>query len=249
MVSGISKSTDKGDGTADRRDSLGGVSLLSPLTPAELVQAERLASFRRFRAGEEILSRDSDTKDIFFVLSGAVRVVNYSSTGREIAYATVGSGEYFGELAAIDGGPRSASVIGLEAGQVASLTPEAFLSLLHRHPEIAIAIIGRMAKIIRGSNDRILDLATLGAHQRVFRELVKLAKPDPVRTGAWLIYPIPRQVEIAAQASTTRETVARVLGGLAGNGIVERKSKTLYIRDLARLKALADGTAQNGGLI
>jgi CRP/FNR family cyclic AMP-dependent transcriptional regulator len=65
-------------------------------------------------------------------------------------------------------------------------------------------------------------------------------KPDPVRQGSWLVYPLPTQAQIAAQASTTRETVARVLSHLASDGIAERKSKTLYIRQIDRLKQLCD---------
>jgi DNA-binding transcriptional regulator YhcF (GntR family) len=65
-------------------------------------------------------------------------------------------------------------------------------------------------------------------------------KPDPVRPSSWLIYPLPTQAQIAATASTTRETVARVLSQLAQDGIAERKSKTLYIRQVDRLRQLCD---------
>jgi DNA-binding transcriptional regulator YhcF (GntR family) len=66
-----------------------------------------------------------------------------------------------------------------------------------------------------------------------------MKKPDPVRPNSWLIYPLPTQAQIAALASTTRETVARVLSQLNHEQIAERRSKTLYIRNMAQLQALA----------
>ena len=85
-----------------------------------------------------------------------------------------------------------------------------------------------------------MDLATLSAYQWVYSEVLKLMKPDPVRSGSWIVYPLPTQAQIAAQASTTRETVARVLSQLAQDGIAERKSKTLYVRQVDRLKQLCE---------
>jgi CRP-like cAMP-binding protein len=63
----------------------------------------RSANLRRANADEEILSRDDKAGDVYFVLKGEVRIVNYSQTGREVAYAIVPAGGYFGELSAIDG--------------------------------------------------------------------------------------------------------------------------------------------------
>jgi DNA-binding transcriptional regulator YhcF (GntR family) len=70
--------------------------------------------------------------------------------------------------------------------------------------------------------------------------VLKACRPDPVRNGSWIVYPLPTQAQIAAQASTTRETVARVLSQLAVEGVAERKSKTLYVRDIAKLQALCE---------
>jgi CRP-like cAMP-binding protein len=191
-------------------------------------------------ANEPIVSRDSDSRDVFFVVKGRCRIVNFSPSGREVAYAVAGPGEYFGEMAAIDGLPRSATVVALEDCVLGVISPQAFRDLIEQNPKVAFVIMEKLVRIVRTSDDRIMDLATLSAYQRVYSELLKLMKPDPVRQGSWLIYPLPTQAQIAAQASTTRETVARVLSHLANDGIAERKSKTLYIRQIERLKQLCD---------
>jgi CRP-like cAMP-binding protein len=116
----------------------------------------------------------------------------------------------------------------------------AFRDLLEHHPKMALQVLEKLARIVRTCDDRIMDLATLSAYQRVYAEVLKLTKPDPVRTGSWLVYPLPTQAQIAAQASTTRETVARVLSQLALDGVAERKSKTLYVRDREKLKSLCE---------
>lgn len=221
-------------------NSLAGIALLRGLGAAELKQIERDCVWRKCKSGDEILNRESSSRDVIFVAKGDVLIVNFSLAGREVAYAEVGAGGYFGELAAIDGEPRSASVVAHRDCLLASLAPAAFRKMLHEHPGIAIVVLEKLARIIRICDDRIMDLATLGAHQRVYRELAKLVSEDPVRKGSWLIYPTPTQAAIAAKASTTRETVARVMSQLGSAGILERKSKTIYVRDVERLNLLIE---------
>ncbi len=214
--------------------------MLASLDRAAIGRLESACSWKVVHANEPIVSRDSDSHDVFFVVKGRCRIVNFSPSGREVAYAVAGPGEFFGEMAAIDGLPRSATVVALEDCVVGAITPQAFRELIEEYPKVAFVIMEKLVRIVRTSDDRIMDLATLSAYQRVYSELLKLMKPDPVRQGSWLIYPLPTQAQIAAQASTTRETVARVLSHLASDGIAERKSKTLYIRQIDRLKQLCD---------
>jgi CRP-like cAMP-binding protein len=195
------------------------------------------------KEGDEILTRTSKSKHVFFIVEGSVEIVNFSLSGREVMYAKKPAGDHFGEMAAIDQGDRSASVVALEPCKLAALTPEPFAELLLKHPQCTLKLLRNMVAIIRISDERIMDLATLSAYQRVYSEILKIVRPDPVRPGSWLVYPLPTQAQIATQASTTRETVARVLSQLQQAGITERKTKTLYIRDLDRLQTLADRVA------
>ena len=220
--------------------TLAGSKLLETLDMAAIARLEAQCAWRTVREGEPIVTRDSDSRDVFFVVKGRCRIVNYSPAGREVAYAIAGPGDYFGEMAAIDGLPRSATVVALEDCTLASIAPQVFRELVEQHPRVSIVIMEKLVRIVRTSDDRIMDLATLSAYQRVYSEILKLMKPDPVRPGSWLVYPLPTQAQIASQASTTRETVARVLSQLAHDGIAERKSKTLYVRQVDRLKQLCE---------
>jgi len=226
--------------TSHEAGSLSGVRLLSNLTPEEIAAIERRCRWIDVRPGDEVVNKESDNRDIFFVVSGKVAIKNFSLSGREVAFATKDAGDYFGELSAIDGKQRSANVVAVEACKLAALEPQTFRELLESHPSVSLMVLEKMAAIVRDCDERIMDLATLSAYQRVYSQLLKMAREDPVRPESWLIYPLPTQAQIAAEASTTRETVARVLSQLSHAEIAERKSKTLYIRQMDKLRTLCE---------
>jgi CRP/FNR family transcriptional regulator, cyclic AMP receptor protein len=216
--------------------SLENISLIEDMSAVEKVELAKKCSWRSYQSGEQVLERSSDSRDVFFVVEGRVDIVNYGLSGREVAYATVEAGQYFGELSAVDGQPRSANVNAGSKCLLASLSPENFQQLLLSNSRIMMSVLLRLARIIRTSDDRILDLSTLGAVQRVCQELLRMAEPDPVTPDSWLIYPMPTQSTIAGRVSTTRETVARVLGFLAHENMVLKKGKNLYLKDKDAIK-------------
>ena len=218
---------------------LDNVRLLESLTGEERAALESRCQWRRFAKGEEVFSRNSDNRDLALIVEGSVDIINYSMSGRPVAYGSLTAGDYFGELSAINGEPRSASIVCLENATIATLPPHVFLDLLQERPEIASKVLRRMAAIIRICDERIMDLATLGAMQRVILELCRAATPDPITEGSWLIYPVPPQREFAARASTTRETVARVFAQLAEGNLIRRKGRTMYLANKSQLEAMA----------
>ncbi len=222
------------------RSRLAGVRLLSSLPVEVLTQLERRCSWRRYGAGEQILDHASATRDVLFVTGGRVRVVNYSPGGREIAYAVVEAGGHVGELAALDGRRRTASVIAMEPCLIASITAELFNELLRNHASVAVDLLIHLTGIIRISDQRIAELSTVGAVQRVYRELIRRAEADPAEPGRLVIAPLPTQQDLASQVGATRETVARALGQVVDAGVIERRGRTLLIHDPAALRALAD---------
>ncbi|WP_413205949.1 Crp/Fnr family transcriptional regulator [Rhodospirillum sp. A1_3_36] len=220
-------------------ETLDGIALLADLDPARREAIAKQCRWKRYNANEQIIDRQSETRDVFFMISGSARVVIYSLSGREVTLDDVPSGGFFGELAALDGAPRSASVMSISESLVASLPPEAFLRVIRENPSVAMLVLGRLTAIVRAATDRILDLSTLGANNRVQAEILRRAldakeneKGDPV------ISPIPVHGEVASRVSTTRETVARVLNDLARKGIVKRERDALVVTDLGRLEVM-----------
>ena len=222
----------------DAQNRLAHIDLLASLEEPALRNLERRCRWRRYSAGEQILDKDSNDRDVYFVAEGSVQVVNYSLTGREIALARVPSGGYFGELSAIDGEPRSASVVAVESCLLGSLAPSLFIDQIVGHPKLGVHVLNRLAGIIRSCDERIMDLSTLGAVQRVYLQVLRLSDESPANPGQYLIKAMPTHKAIAAMASTTRETVARSVSQLVSSGIIERKGRVVYIRDKERLEKL-----------
>ncbi len=221
-------------------ESLSGVGLLQGMPAVERRRLEQVCRWRRYGAHEQIVDRQGDSSDLCFVIEGRVRVVNYSASGREITLDDIGAGEYFGELAAIDGQPRSANVMTLTACTIASLPRPMFRELIENHPRLGFLVMERLASMVRHSTERIMDLSTLAANNRVQAELLREARTNMTGDNRAEISPIPVHGDIASRVSTTRETVARVLGDLARQGVVERTKDTLVVRDVAQLTQMVE---------
>ena len=221
------------------------IELLSALAPEQLKVLDQQCRWHQYSANAQITDQSGDIQDVFFVIEGTVRLVNYTLSGREITFASVPAGAYFGELTAIDGATRLASAVAAEKCRLASVPPEVFRKLLVDVPELALRVLSGLADTIRSSDDRIIDLCTLPAPQRVYAELLRMSEPDTVAPGEWVIRPMRTHAEIASRANTTRETVTRALGHLVSNGIVERMSKSLYIRERETLTAMARSEGDN----
>ncbi|MGB0681541.1 MAG: Crp/Fnr family transcriptional regulator [Magnetovibrionaceae bacterium] len=220
------------------QDRLAGVDLLRDLSPEERQDIEKAAVFRSFSAKQTVFDKDDSNRDVMFVLAGEVNITSYSITGKEISYDQISAGDFFGELAAIDGEPRSATVVTTQKTQIACLSPDLFRSLLEQHTQLGWKVFARLAGVIRNSNERIMDFATLSSQQRVTSELLRLAKPDAATPGAWSIYPLPTQSAIASRIGTSRETVARVIGDLIRGDLMVKKGRAVFIPDREKLETL-----------
>jgi CRP-like cAMP-binding protein len=221
-------------------DSLADIRLLSELTDDEIEIVEKKCRWKTYGPGEQIIDQHSESQDIFFVVNGRVRVVNYSLSGREITFDDLEPGSHFGELAAIDGLPRSASVMALIDARIASLPAEQFKDIIIEHPKIALKLMKHLAHLVRASTSRIMDLSTLGANNRIHADLLRLARKVTKDDMTAIITPIPVHSDVASRVSTTRETVARVMNDLVRKDILVRQKSSLLIKDLERLEDMVD---------
>jgi CRP-like cAMP-binding protein len=233
--------------SVDVSRTLSGVALLRGLDEAARLRLEARCHWRHYAAGETVLERGSDSREVLFIAQGAVNIVNFSLAGREVAYATLHTGDCFGELAAIDGQPRSASVVAVERTLLAILPSDRFLGLLRENAEITFRLLQRLTHMVRSGDVRIMELSTLAATQRVYAELLRMATPDIAVPSLWVIHPLPPLREIASRVGTTRETVARALSQLYPTGLVRRKGRSLYIMDREKLQATVDELQSQGG--
>lgn len=220
--------------------SLFNIALFGDLPRQDVTEISNLCRWSQFSSHEQIIDRQNESSDIYFIVGGTVRIVNYSLSGREVTLDDLKEGAYFGELSAIDNQPRSASVMALTDCLIATMKQDNFLNILSTYPSLALKVMKGLAGIVRTSTNRIMDLSTLAANNRVQAELLRLARYNEGDSENVIIKPIPVHGDIASRVSTTRETVARVLNDLARQGIVERRKDELVISNLELLSEMVE---------
>jgi CRP-like cAMP-binding protein len=219
---------------------LRGIALLEGLSAERLEALARECAWRSYRAGQRIISRAAADRDVHLIVSGRVRATTYSAAGKQVTFRDLAAGELFGEVAAIDDMPRSADVVALESALTASLSPAAFRKLLREEPAVAERVLRRLASLVRRMSERVIDLSTLGVHNRIHAELLRLARESGVKQNIARIDPAPKHADMASQVSTYREQVTRELSTLAKAGIVCKDGPALLIRDVKRLQTLVE---------
>jgi CRP-like cAMP-binding protein len=212
------------------------VSVFGALDVAERAKIQSLCRWRKCKSGESIFEAGSPSDEVFFICDGAVNIVDFSPAGREVTFATLHTGELFGELAAIDGRPRSAGVVAAGDCLLATLSSKHFLDLLRQNAGFSFALLERLAHMVRTGDVRVMELSTLGAAKRIYAELLRMAEPDAATPGLWIIRPLPPLREIGSRVGTTRETVARTLSQLYPSGLIRRKGRNLYLMDRAKFE-------------
>lgn len=220
--------------------SLAGIELLSEIAPERMSELEKTARWRRCRAKELVFDMQSSGTELYFIVEGALQVVNFSPAGREVSFAQVPAGGYIGEMSAIDSKTRSATVVAVGGTVLASISSVIFKNLLLDYPKIAIVVLHNLAAMVRAADERIMDLSTLSAINRVHSELLRLAVPDDDDDNVAVITPMLTHSDIAARASTTRETVSRVLSNLSRIRILDREDDAFRVLDVERLTNLIE---------
>jgi CRP-like cAMP-binding protein len=214
------------------------VALLEGLADEALEGLARECAWRNVAAGQQIVSRDAKDRDVYLIVGGRARVTVYSAAGRQVTFRDLATGEFFGDIAAIDGEPRSADVVALESTLVASMAPAVFRRLLREHPDVAERILRGLASLVRRLSERVIDLTTLGVQNRIHADLLRRARVAGLTGNAARIDPAPKHADIAGQVSTNREQVTRELSALAKAGILGKEDGALVVRDVARLERL-----------
>lgn len=158
-----------------QQEWLGKVNLFSTLSASQLAEIEAACHRTTYRTGT-ILFHEKEPGSVFYIiLSGSVKIYTSSELGEDKLLSICKPGDSFGELALIDGLPRSASAQALEDAEVLSLSRPKFVQLLQRNFEINLAIMSSLCHIIRVSNEHVKDLTFLGARHRLVKSLIKLA--------------------------------------------------------------------------
>lgn len=213
------------------------VPLFKGLDKKDMLAICRVMVERTFRDGQVIVHEDDDESHTFFIIySGAVHIALMSPEGKQTVLATLRKGDFFGEMAILEGEPRSASVVAFGICTLLMLYRRPFLDILEKYPRMTIQMLSEMSRRIRRSNHHVNTLSMMSVYGRVAEMLLRMAREQGVRSGdVTVIENRPTHQAIADMAGTTRETVSRILSQLQKKQLIAIDRKRLVILDEEKL--------------
>ena len=194
---------------------------------------------KRVPAGRQVFHRDDPGDGLYGVLSGRIAFTVDSEDGRVLTLNVLGPGEFFGEIALLDGKGRSAAAEAREASELLCISRPEFLAFVRDRPDTLLHIMGVLCARIRLATQYIADTAFLDLPRRLAKQLLFLVDGDG-RLPADLRV---SHAELASMLGVSRERVSRQLSAWSGKGILEQRRNRLAVRDRKALKQIVVGDA------
>jgi len=213
------------------------ISFLKGLNRSDLESIRKISRLRRFAKGERIFSREQVGSHLFIVMSGRVKIYITSAVGKTKTFAFLEKGDFFGEMALLEGDVRSASALAVKDSELMILCRKDFRRLLQSKPSIMLKMLRILSERLRGANQEIEALTFQNVLSRVVRVLFQLAGKYGRRRGRCiLIRTAVTQQELAELAGTARELVTRVLGKLRRMGCITQEGNLLVLADPEKMR-------------
>jgi CRP-like cAMP-binding protein len=202
--------------------------------------AQRLRR-RRFRRSEVIFHQGDPGDSLHIVAAGSVKILLPSAEGDEAIIATLRPGDFFGELALLDGAPRSATATALDQADTLVLPRPNFIELLDTLPGLRDALLAGLAHELRRLTGHVEELHFLDLAGRLAMRLSRLAsESSPGATGEIKLDWPYTQSDLAAMIGGTRQSVNRLLSELVDEGLIRIEPDALFITDLDELTRRAE---------
>jgi CRP/FNR family transcriptional regulator, cyclic AMP receptor protein len=208
------------------------------LTRAEMDDLLSRGVRRPFRRGSFLMTEGEISDHVAVVLSGRAKVSSYTADGKEVVLAVRGPGELLGELSALDGGPRSASVAALEAVDALVIPSERFEAFLEAHPRLAILVLQMTTRRLRDADRKRVEFGAYDTPGRVARRLLELVERYGEAEGTGMRISLSlTQDELAGWTGSSREAVSKALREFRDRGWIETGRRSIVVSDVEALRA------------
>jgi CRP-like cAMP-binding protein len=229
------------DPSLDKLSLLSGHWLLGQLNKPELDRLGSHARIQRYRANEAIFRKGDPGLTMLAVISGRVKISATSPDGTEVVMNIIDTGEVFGEIALLDGKPRTADATAMGPTELLALDHRDFLSVLDQHPDVSRRIIGILCERLRRTSQQLEDTLFLVQSARLAKTLVRLASEYGVETPAGTRIDLRlSQRELATMVGMRREALNRQLGRWREASLIAVEDGSILIRDRDALRRIAD---------
>jgi CRP-like cAMP-binding protein len=207
----------------------------------EFEKFDRRCAWKRFDEGETVVDFEDASSDVYFIISGDVRILIRTQAGKEVILGEMKGGQYFGELSAIDDTPRSANVTALTNAEMCIMPAAVFREAVYASRVVTDRLLRLLATRIREMNARITEHSVFDLKHRLYSELLRMSQPRPGASGERSVSPPPFHHVLAARIGCRREQVTRELSALSSEGIVTKTRGALVI---VRPKVLEERLAE-----
>jgi CRP/FNR family cyclic AMP-dependent transcriptional regulator len=204
------------------------IPIFSDLSHADRETIHNHAILKTVPKNTIVISEGDESSSLYVILNGKVKVYLSEEKGREVILKILGPGEFFGELAMMDSGRRSASVMTMEPSKFLIISREDFRDCLSGNPEIAFRLLQVMAKRLRATSEAVRNLALRDVYERVSILLGTMASDDP--SGERVIDHKLTYQDIANLVGASREMVGRIMRELISGGFIAVENKTVRIK-------------------
>jgi CRP/FNR family transcriptional regulator, cyclic AMP receptor protein len=217
---------------------------LSSLRPEDVAELNALGTVRAFERGQALFHEGQLVDRVLVLRSGVVKVTSTTSAGREVVLAFRGPGELVGDLAALDGKPRSATIRAVERVEALSLKALAFLGFLEARPAVALVLLRMLARRLRDADAKRIEFSASTTIERVAARLLEFSERFGLEdeSGAMLIALPLSQEELAGATGASIESVGRALHTMRGLNCIETGRREIRIIDPQGLAALCAST-------
>ncbi|MCB1461482.1 MAG: Crp/Fnr family transcriptional regulator [Nitratireductor sp.] len=205
------------------------IPLFSELSEEISQRHARSCFWKDYDPHELVIDVEDETTDVRFVINGKVRIIHRIAVGKEVILNEMADGEFFGEIAAIDGWPRSANVTTLTRSRICIMPQKTFLEVLADSPDVSLKVMRMLARRVRDLNMRLAEHSFLQAKHRLYSELLRLSKPRAGHPDQRSVTPPPIQRELADRIGTRREVVSRELNALEKQGHIMKTKGAIVL--------------------
>jgi CRP/FNR family cyclic AMP-dependent transcriptional regulator len=219
----------------DVAEALASAPLFAGLAQPDIDQIASRMVRRRYGRSDVILSQGGAAGSMHVITRGVVKISIASDDGKEMILAILRKGDLFGEIAALDGGARSATVTATEPTETAALSRQDLLEFVRAHPEFALRLIATLAQRLRRVDERLEDAHFLDLDTRLAKVLADLSDEQGQRLPDGTVRITLTQSELASMIGATRVSANRLLKTFEAAGLVRRGRNAIVIINHAAL--------------
>ena len=213
----------------------------------DFARFDRRCRWHRCEEGETVVDFEDSTSDVYFLLSGEVRVLIRTLSGREVILAELHAGQLFGELSAIDGVTRSANVTALIRSELCIMPGHVFRELIFASRVACEQILRQLSGRIREMNGRLTEHSIFDLKHRLYAELLRLSHVRADHVSERIISPSPFHHVLSARIGCRREQITRELSHMVHEKLVEKSRGGLIIKRPKELEErIAEAMSEDG---